>query len=366
MKKSLLIPALIASIAMATEYNWEITPLAGINMSDDKTLSLNANDMYGVEIQYNGYDFPLKPELSYTIGEADLSYPTALQDDAAVKRVALNGVYDFDKIDKVTPLFKTGIGYEDIEGGNDTPFFDIGLGVKAPFTDSIALKLEALYILSSNASNLALLAGLNFSFGEKAQKEVPVAAAVAAPIAAPITAAVIDGDDDNDGIKNSLDKCPNSPTGKTVNTEGCFVDGDDDKDSVLNASDKCPNSPLNAKVDKTGCPIMLNLHVNFALNSAVVDTSASNDIQKFADFLNMYPHYNANIVGHTDNYGTESYNQSLSEERANAVKEIIIQKGIQPNRIFTSGKGETSPIASNDNQEDRLKNRRIEAELIKQ
>lgn len=179
------------------------------------------------------------------------------------------------------------------------------------------------------------------------------------------TIKIIDGDDDKDGVVNSLDACPSTPAGKTVNEKGCFVDTDDDKDGVLNSMDKCSNSPLDAAVDASGCPIIINLHVNFALNSAVVENEAHNDIQKFTDFLNAHSNYNANIVGHTDKYGEDSYNQALSEKRANAVKDIIVTNGVHPNRISTSGMGESSPIASNKTQAGRLQNRRIEAELIK-
>jgi OOP family OmpA-OmpF porin len=69
-------------------------------------------------------------------------------------------------------------------------------------------------------------------------------------------------------------------------------------------------------------------------------------------------------VGHTDSIGTEAYNQGLSERRANAVKDYLVSKGIEKNRVYTEGKGEKQPIASNSTAEGRAKNRRTEIEVV--
>ena len=69
-------------------------------------------------------------------------------------------------------------------------------------------------------------------------------------------------------------------------------------------------------------------------------------------------------VGHTDNIGTMAYNQKLSERRANAVKEYLVSKGVEKNRVYTEGKSFTQPIASNKTAEGRAKNRRGEIEMV--
>lgn len=69
-------------------------------------------------------------------------------------------------------------------------------------------------------------------------------------------------------------------------------------------------------------------------------------------------------VGHTDSIGTAEYNQKLSERRANTVKEYLVSKGIEKNRIYTEGKGEKDPIATNSTAEGRAKNRRVEIEVV--
>ena len=69
-------------------------------------------------------------------------------------------------------------------------------------------------------------------------------------------------------------------------------------------------------------------------------------------------------VGHTDSIGTEAYNQKLSERRAASVKAYLVSLGIDPNRIYTEGKGELQPIASNKTKEGRAQNRRVEIEIV--
>ena len=69
-------------------------------------------------------------------------------------------------------------------------------------------------------------------------------------------------------------------------------------------------------------------------------------------------------VGHTDSIGTEAYNQKLSVRRADAVKAYLVTKGVEKNRIYTEGKGEKEPVASNKTAEGRAKNRRVEIEMV--
>ncbi len=69
-------------------------------------------------------------------------------------------------------------------------------------------------------------------------------------------------------------------------------------------------------------------------------------------------------VGHTDSIGSDAYNQKLSVRRAEAVKAYLVSKGIEKNRVYTEGKGEKQPVASNKTKEGRAKNRRVEIEVV--
>ena len=69
-------------------------------------------------------------------------------------------------------------------------------------------------------------------------------------------------------------------------------------------------------------------------------------------------------VGHTDSKGTDAYNQKLSIRRSEAVKAYLLDKGIEKNRIYTEGKGESQPVADNSTKEGQAKNRRVEIEVV--
>ncbi len=395
MKKLLLIPALLSTMVMASDYNYEITPVIGYNVAEGN-LNLDNEIISGLEVQYNGFDFPIKPELSILHSGGVKSEDTLPTNKTNITRFALNGVYDFVDAGAVIPFAKAGIGYEtmnrQIAENTDGVFVDAGAGIKVPFTDSIALKLEALYMLKYNKhttddkwgdSNLALLAGVTFSFGKKAQPEAPVVdgdddndgvlnsidTCPATPAGNKVDSTgcsiVVDLDDDNDGVINSMDKCPTTPAGNKVDSRGCCVDGDDDNDGVLNSVDKCPTTPASNEVNVDGCCEIVNLHIKFKFNSFDVTSDSDDNIQEFVDFMKRNDNYDAKIIGHTDSYGSEAYNQVLSEKRANAVKNIIINKGVDSARVSSEGKGELSPITTNNTRDGRAQNRRIEAKLIR-
>lgn len=100
--------------------------------------------------------------------------------------------------------------------------------------------------------------------------------------------------------------------------------------------------------------------VLFDTGKATLKPGASSTIARLADFLEKAPDRSVAIEGHTDSVGTETYNQQLSEERANAVKAALMAKGIPAERVTTVGKGEDEPVATNDNAAGRQQNRRVE------
>lgn len=100
--------------------------------------------------------------------------------------------------------------------------------------------------------------------------------------------------------------------------------------------------------------------VNFAFNSSELTSTAKNNLGKLAEVLKNNPDTNINIYGHTDSKGADAYNLTLSEKRANAVVSYLNSLGIPKSRINAKGLGETEPIASNETEEGRAKNRRVE------
>ncbi|MEJ2422869.1 MAG: OmpA family protein [Candidatus Thiodiazotropha sp.] len=116
---------------------------------------------------------------------------------------------------------------------------------------------------------------------------------------------------------------------------------------------------LQAMKTERGMVITLG-DVLFSFGKTDLLPGAMNTIDKLAKFLAEYPNKTVLIEGHTDNIGSEEYNQKLSEQRALAVKNALIQVGVDASRIDTVGLGESSPITDNSTEAGRLKNRRVE------
>jgi len=137
---------------------------------------------------------------------------------------------------------------------------------------------------------------------------------------------------------------------------------DSDGDGVADARDKCPNTPKGELVDENGCTLKLTLHINFDFDKAEIKPEFEPDLKKAGDFVqkNQKVPYIL-IVGYTDSTGEADYNQQLSERRAQAVRQYLIDTfGVEPKRLIAQGGGETNPVASNDTEEGRAQNRRVE------
>ncbi|MEE9453324.1 MAG: OmpA family protein [Paracoccaceae bacterium] len=112
----------------------------------------------------------------------------------------------------------------------------------------------------------------------------------------------------------------------------------------------------------TGSQLIVSLpeDITFATNSAVVKSSLIGNLNKLAASMNEYPNTRIEVVGHTDNTGTSAYNQALSEQRARAVRGVLVSGGVSSSRIAAYGVGETRPVASNGSASGRQQNRRVE------
>ncbi|KFF27077.1 OmpA family protein [Chryseobacterium vrystaatense] len=118
-----------------------------------------------------------------------------------------------------------------------------------------------------------------------------------------------------------------------------------------------------AEVERVGDGIKITMNesiVNFAFDSSNLTSAAQTNLNKLAQVLVDNPDTNINIYGHTDSKGADSYNLSLSQRRADAVKAYLSGKGIASSRMMTKGEGESMPVATNDTDEGRAKNRRVE------
>jgi OOP family OmpA-OmpF porin len=137
---------------------------------------------------------------------------------------------------------------------------------------------------------------------------------------------------------------------------------DSDGDGVPDQLDKCPGTPKGVIVDDKGCELKLTLRINFDTSKAEIKPDFKGELEKAAAFVRE----NNNVpfillAGHTDSQGTDEYNQKLSEQRAEAVRQALIKDyGLDANKLKAKGYGEAQPVADNATAEGRYENRRVE------
>ena len=108
--------------------------------------------------------------------------------------------------------------------------------------------------------------------------------------------------------------------------------------------------------------VRVELEVLFDFDKANVKDGSYADIQNLAEFMKQYPQLSTTVEGHTDSTGPENYNQQLSERRADAVRQVLVEQyGVESERVSSVGYGESRPIADNSTREGRALNRRVEA-----
>jgi outer membrane protein OmpA-like peptidoglycan-associated protein len=177
-----------------------------------------------------------------------------------------------------------------------------------------------------------------------------------------------DFDNDNDGIQDGKDKCPTDPEDKDgyEDSDGC-PDNDNDKDGVPDSRDNCPD--VAGDEGNKGCPKreVLKLEdnfildgVNFRTGSAELTEDSYTKLDEVYEQLEKYSDRRYEISGHTDNQGSDRINIKLSLDRANTVREYLINRGIDPGRLVAKGYGATRPKADNKTAAGRAINRRIE------
>ena len=176
-----------------------------------------------------------------------------------------------------------------------------------------------------------------------------------------------DKDSDGDGIVDRLDKCPNEAEDKDnfQDADGC-PDLDNDGDGFPDETDKCPNNPGVAETG--GCPKSKEITrgqlvlkgVNFESSKAVLLKGSYQVLDEVAESLREWPEINIEIQGHTDASGNAAKNLALSQERAETVRQYLIDKGISASRLTAIGYGQDKPIADNKTASGRGQNRRVE------
>ncbi len=324
--------ALSATLLLAdnSQYKYEFTPMIGGTVSEgnlDLANQLNYGGALGINLDKN--KFFNQVEVGF-LGSDRVYY------DHSSLRTHFNKYFTNliknHRLNNKTSLYTLiGVGYEDITNeqfdNKSSGFFNYGIGLKYKIMKDMFLKGDIRHAIKFNHSenSIMFLAGISIPFGKAAQPEAPKKAYT--PIFQP-------KDSDSDGVVDSFDKCPNTQQG--------------------------------IKVDQNGCPVEITLRLNFDFKKAVIKPQYNKKLQEYAEYLKkMQKKYLIKVKGYTDSIGSKDRNQKLSKMRADAVRTKLIELGVDANRIFAKGCGESNPIATNTTEDGRYQNRRVVIELQK-
>ena len=245
--------------------------------------------------------------------------------------------YYFNR-NNLSPYAVIGAGVMDsrVAGTNALGFIgEVGLGVAYKINDNFSLRSDVRYRYNDNFErhitgnnsdsydDAVVNVGLVIPFGSGSVKTVKATITPSKPVAD-----LNSKDSDNDSVKNSLDKCPNTKPG--------------------------------VKVDNVGCDIEISLKgVDFNLNSPILTPKAKITLDNLAKEINSYPDKkDIEIQGHTSSDGNKEANVILSQARADSVFAYLLSKGVK-NKMTAHGYGSTMPISDELTKEGRLKNRRV-------
>ncbi|MGO1243263.1 MAG: OmpA family protein [Sphingobacterium sp.] len=162
-------------------------------------------------------------------------------------------------------------------------------------------------------------------------------------------------DDDNDGVANKFDKCPNTPAGIKVDGAGCPLPEAKNETKVI-------EKIIVTEDDKKVVAEAIN-NLEFDLGKSTIRTPSFPSLNRVATLL-IEKNFSLKLAGHTDNTGSMQTNMRLSKERAEAIKSYLVSKGANASRIEATGYGPTQPIAPNTTAAGRQQNRRVEFTLF--
>ncbi|MGB3751252.1 MAG: OmpA family protein [Arcobacteraceae bacterium] len=330
MKKIVLSSVLASTLLLSAQSKYEITPMIGYVDTKEK-VDLENHGVAGIAVSRDLDKKYVVDQLELGLLQSgNIDYDNS-SDDTKITQLFLNGVENYNITDSVKLYALAGLGYEYIsneEYKNDSdPFFNYGVGAAYVFENNFSLRADVRHLLKFDGDkNVLYTVGLGIPFGQKADKKVIEEAEEIAIVE------VLDSD--NDGVVDSLDKCPTTAAGVVVDTNGCEV-----------------------------LTVPADLGIVFETDSAKIKSSDIEKFEKYATYLKSDLDSKVVIEAHTDSVGNAHYNLGLSQKRAQSVMKKLVNMGIDANRIETIGYGETKPMVTNDTAENRAKNRRVTAKI---
>ena len=333
MKKIILIiVAATLLVASNNEYKYEISPMIS-KVDTASNVEHETQNALGLSLGINQDEKCILDQIELGFLRSDnVKYKELPNDSTDITRIFVNGVKEYKIADKTKLYALAGLGHEETNNAlleNDGGIFGtIGVGIKYALTKTFSLKADVReLVLLDGDSNTIYTVGFAIPFGKKQLLE---------PKKTPITK-IIDGDDD-------------------------------DNDGVSNSQDKCPETKPNVKVDKDGCEVVVakaDLEILFETDKSIVRDQFNLKLTKYVDFLKANPNTSIILEAHTDSIASEKYNLALSQRRASSTKQALVNMGIDASRIKAIGYGESKPRVANDTAENRALNRRVTATIVK-
>ena len=335
--------SIASSFTTATDGKWFINPTIGYQ-SFDNDRYLDDDELVGLALEYH-YNKDLGVELKYFNSSPDGDSGNV---DADLNQLMIEGLKILDNYGQFQPHLAIGLGHADFDydtsGSDKETQITAGGGVRYWLSERWSTKadLRAVYSVDEGDTDQLLTLAVSYAFGNnkpnQTSKRTPIQKQLN-PSATPIAVTPINKplkDSDSDGIIDSMDQCPNTSLGKKVDETGCI------KKLVVNKT--------------------ISIDVKFASASHIIAKEYLDEIGKVANFMQQYPGVSGVIEGHTDSVGASTYNKQLSQRRANAVRQVLVELfEIKPERLDAVGYGEEKPVADNNTAEGRSLNRRVVA-----
>lgn len=312
-----------------------------------------------------GYEFdsPWAIEFMYQYSKPEVRNT---KKDFKMNYAHLDGLYTFDWFEGSgwAPYVVAGLGrmsynVRDTNGFKESDHtLNAGAGIKYAFTKNFHLRLDGRGTVGFRHGDLgaSVNTALVYVFG-KHHSQSDASDKYTKPVVAEVVEEV-------EEVQETVEETVEDST----NVAAVIVDSDGD--GIPDHLDECPNTTAGAKVDEKGCYILLTenheftLNVTFASGSSVLNKDSIDDVRDLAAFLTEYPNTQVTIEGHSDSTGSAALNKRLSQQRADAVKQSLVEDfGIQESRVSSIGYGITRPIADNATVEGRAKNRRVVAQV---
>lgn len=351
--------------------HWNVLPsVSYLNVSK----YVGSNFSFGVTGSLNKLTKFVNPRIGdedYTVtNPGDLNY-------YAVDGVVNYSMMSLIKSKKFDPSAHVGGGYTWLGDVSNAGTVNAGLGLAYWFSENVGLSYRATYKYSFEdnradmPTHMQHFAGLTFKFGGKdTDGDGIYDKDDACPDVAGLKQFNGCPDTDGDGVMDKSDKCPDV---KGPKENGGCPWPDRDGDGVLDKDDKCPD--VKGTVANNGCPevsdeVVKRLNdyaktILFDSGKASFQQQTYPVLQSIASILKEYPNSKFSLEGHTDSDGKDAANQKLSEDRAAAVKNYLIENGIESSRLSSVGYGESRPIDTNKTKAGKANNRRVEVKLVK-